>query len=291
MAGDIISFPGRTSGRTSGLVEHGVSALVQEVVDAHGVGRTGGMVIRELIDPGIGLSRAPAEQVRAIVNQLIQAMSESMDQGGELRLQASSVYQPELAQEQYLGLTPGHYALLLLDASCAESFAEDFALGVDLLHRVNTLAGKIDVSVVSQTQLSVALHLPLAARDQTTAAPGSTHILLVDDSEQVQSSVSDMLKQLGYRVTARSGAAEALDTLGRNPDDFQLLLSDITMPRISGVEMVARLQVIRSDLPVVFMTGFSADQHAGSATGVRGVLKKPFTLAELKAVLAQALLS
>lgn len=287
MAGDIISFPGRSPPEP----ERGVSYLIQKAVDAHEDNLAISTLIRAFIDPGIGPSEAAPRQVTAIVSELIGALSQSMANSGELRVQASTIYQPELSPKQNQSFAPGHYLLLLLDAKGTTNFAEDFALEVGLQERVAALAGKLDVSVTSASQLSVALHLPLIPQEAPSAAPESTHILLVDDNEEVLASVSEMLKQLGYRVTTRSGAADALDTLGRDPDDFQLLLSDITMPRVSGVEMVARLQIIRSDLPVVFMTGFSTAQNTARSPSVRAMLIKPFTLAELKAAIAQALSS
>jgi len=98
-----------------------------------------------------------------------------------------------------------------------------------------------------------------------------------------------MLEYLGYQVTVRAGAVEALDVLRRNPDDFQLVLSDVTMPHLSGVEMAARIRTLRADLPVVLMTGFSIGSAVDQTLDIRAVLKKPFKLAELKRTLANAL--
>ena len=215
-------------------------------------------------------------------------------------MSASAFYQPDLLGPSYRGLHPGSYALLLFDLSKREKEGE-FMLPAPLQTQVADCGGQLDLNQQDVDAISVAMYLPLcedseAADAATAGEPAELHIgdsvphvLLVDDNESIQSTVGEMLRRLGYHVTVRAGGIEALDAIRRDPDRFQLVLTDVTMPRVSGLEMLARLRAIRSDLPVLLMTGFSFNSLSEQTLASATVLQKPFTLAKLKDSVAQAL--
>ncbi len=102
---------------------------------------------------------------------------------------------------------------------------------------------------------------------------GSMGILVVDDEGPVRNLVASILKQHGYAVTEASGGAEALRILDRNQDAPALLLTDIRMPEMDGIELARLAARTRPGINIMYMTGFSAQRPApGSA-----VLMKPFT--------------
>lgn len=310
MSGDIIRFPGRPSAVAGqGKDQLDVSHLIEEAVQQ----ADKSLRVSEYIDPEIGLPQTPPDQFKRVVIEILSSLAVVMRAGSEIRLRASSSNQGELTGRSYMGLSAGRYVLILFDAVTHDQDAQDadeesgsYDLPSRLRAQVTTLGGHIDVSAQPQGQLAVALHLPLEVQTETISisedvietpklassesdAESLVHVLLVDDNELAQSSVSSMLKHLGYKVTLRSSGIEALDELRRNPQGYQLVLSDITMPRISGIEMVARLQAQQADTPVILMTGFSVESTVDRTLGVKALLKKPFSLRELERTVTLAL--
>jgi CheY-like chemotaxis protein len=123
--------------------------------------------------------------------------------------------------------------------------------------------------------------------EKTTAATsiptGNEHILVVDDEPAIVEVVSDLLQSLGYQVTVCTESPMALDIFRANPDDFDLLVSDQTMPGLTGLELAREITAIKPALPVILCTGFSRDIDADTAKrlGIKGFIMKPLAFGEL----------
>jgi two-component system cell cycle sensor histidine kinase/response regulator CckA len=110
-------------------------------------------------------------------------------------------------------------------------------------------------------------------------------ILVVDDNTAVREVISRLLRSQGYRVIAASGGAEALVICGRRPKEpIDLVLTDITMPQMSGVEFGLRLCTLRPGLKVLYMSGYAASLRNGVP-----LLQKPVSPEELAAHIQKAL--
>ncbi len=123
-----------------------------------------------------------------------------------------------------------------------------------------------------------------AVREMTTAeAPGGRErILVVDDEPGVRGLAARMLRSAGYEVTEAANGIEALHLFEREPDRFDLVLTDIIMPAMSGPELIERLLAIRPTLRAMCMTGYAHDPFAVVSESARvPVLAKPFTRAYL----------
>ncbi|HMG57789.1 MAG TPA: response regulator, partial [Kofleriaceae bacterium] len=129
----------------------------------------------------------------------------------------------------------------------------------------------------------------VAAVRPATAPAGET-VLVVEDEPAVRRAVQRNLERLGYRVIAAHDGEDAL-RIAATLDGIDLLLTDVVMPGIDGPELACRLRETRGDLPVLFVTGYSADRLARSgAVGPHDhVLEKPYQLAELTRTLRQML--
>ncbi len=115
-------------------------------------------------------------------------------------------------------------------------------------------------------------------------------ILVVDDEEAVRELTLEILRRHGYRPLGVPSGSEALAAL--DEESFDLILSDVVMPGMTGVELLDELQARAHDIPVVLMTGGSPEPERTSkaaAVGAAGLLYKPFSHDELKAVVAAAL--
>lgn len=125
----------------------------------------------------------------------------------------------------------------------------------------------------------------------TTVQPGSETILLVEDQENVRGFVRTALTSDGYEVLDAANGAEAIDLSGRYAGDIHIMITDVLMPGMNGVELAARLKPRRPDMKVLFMSGHTADVivHHGTSDAGAGFLLKPFSRAALAAKVREVL--
>jgi len=92
-----------------------------------------------------------------------------------------------------------------------------------------------------------------------------------------------ILESLGYHVTARTSSIETLEAFRAAPDKFDLVITDMTMPNMTGVELAKKLMEIRSDIPIIICTGFSEkiSEDKAKAMGIRGFVMKPAVRSEI----------
>ena len=132
------------------------------------------------------------------------------------------------------------------------------------------------------------------ATDKVASTPlpmGQERILLVDDEQPLVEIGKQMLERLGYTVAARTSSVEALELFKAQPNRFDLVITDIVMPNMTGEKLAEKLMDIRADIPVIFCTGYSEKftrQHA-SDMGVRSFLMKPLLMQDLANTVRQAL--
>jgi len=113
------------------------------------------------------------------------------------------------------------------------------------------------------------------------------HVLLVDDEEMVVGFMRELLKSWGLEVTATRAGPDAREIFADDPDRYDLVITDQTMPRMTGLELARELLAIRPGLPVVLYTGYADGVMDAQvqAAGVRALLKKPVEPAQLLALL------
>ena len=93
----------------------------------------------------------------------------------------------------------------------------------------------------------------------------------------------EMLTDLGYRVTSKTGAREALALFRLDPSQFDLVITDQTMPEMTGVELAGEILSTRAAMPIIMCTGFSylVDAEAAKAAGIKTIAMKPLTKREI----------
>jgi PAS domain S-box-containing protein len=111
---------------------------------------------------------------------------------------------------------------------------------------------------------------------------GKERVLFVDDEEIIVQSMRNMLERLGYKVTTVTESEEALKLFSGKPSEFDLVITDQTMPGMTGEELGKEFMRIRPDIPVILCTGYSdmISSEKATAMGFRGFVMKPFTLRE-----------
>jgi PAS domain S-box-containing protein len=142
--------------------------------------------------------------------------------------------------------------------------------------------------------------LPIIVSEKTPQTMSSTQIvggnerlLFVDDEQLVQQMGHQMLERLGYQVTSRSSSLEALELFERAPDQFDLVITDMTMPDLTGDQLAKRISDIRPDLPIILLTGYSnrLDHKNIAEAGVQAILYKPLVKNDLASAIRDVIIS
>jgi CheY-like chemotaxis protein len=120
---------------------------------------------------------------------------------------------------------------------------------------------------------------------------GSERILLIDDELVQVRSVRSMLTRLGYEVVAMTDGQEALDRFRADPRAFDLVITDQTMPQMTGMRLSEEVLRLRPDLPIILCTGYSetVDAAGARALGIREFMMKPYSVREMAETVRRAL--
>lgn len=160
--------------------------------------------------------------------------------------------------------------------------------------------GKITIARAAGEIESITVYLPVCEerrhikREKEAKSPvhGKGHILIIDDEASLIQVTSENLKSLGYSVTSRLCGKEALELFQSTPEQFDLVISDLAMPEITGDKLAASLIKVRPDIPIIIYTGYRTPEleQKASRLGVKAVLEKPSSRSEL-AMLVQTVLA
>ena len=172
-------------------------------------------------------------------------------------------------------------------------------MGLAVVHGiVKAHGGGIDVESAPGAGTTMTVYLPVCGEcsaeaelkeDIGSIAP--TCVMVVDDEPDICAIISEMLAEEGHRIVAFNNGGDALEHLKRDPYSCGLLITDLTMPVISGDILAMKALELNGRLPVILMTGFDPDtaRDRFNGTNIVAVLKKPFTVAELMKVVKKSL--
>ena len=137
----------------------------------------------------------------------------------------------------------------------------------------------------------IAEELDIAESGDESIPTGDERILFVDDEEALVEMGEDVLAELGYDVTSRTSSKEALSLLKKDPSRFDLIITDQTMPGMTGVELAKEILAIRPDMPIIMCTGFShlVDADKAKMAGIGAFAMKPLTKREIARTIRQVL--
>ncbi len=120
---------------------------------------------------------------------------------------------------------------------------------------------------------------------------GRERILFIDDEDILTEMGRDMLEMLGYHVTVKNNSIEALETFQNQPDQFDLIITDQTMPSMTGSDMARRMMQIRSDIPIILCTGYSTviSEEKAKSLGIKEFALKPLSKKDIAVLIRKVL--
>jgi PAS domain S-box-containing protein len=173
-------------------------------------------------------------------------------------------------------------------------------MGLSVVHGIVTGLGgviRVDSNLGQGTVFDVFFPVAkgmvsLKAEEKTSSIDrGVEHVLFVDDEEMMVEMGQAVLERLGYQVTAMNSADEALELFKSKPDDFGLVITDQTMPEMTGMQFSKELLAIRPDIPIILCTGFSKklSEKDIKAIGIRELAMKPLEIRKMAEIIRRVL--
>ncbi len=201
-------------------------------------------------------------------------------------------YQRFTITDQGCGLPPETMERIFDPFFTTKGPGEGTGMGLSVVHGIVTsLKGAIEVEskVDIGTRFSIYLptveaESPVISNSPEAALPGGMeHLLLVDDERSLITFSMKILERLGYRITACHTGDEALDLFRKNPYVYQLVITDMNMPNLSGAQLAKEMLKIRPDIPIILLTGYSdqVDEAQAKKIGIQRYLLKPLDRSQL----------
>jgi PAS domain S-box-containing protein len=261
------------------------------------------------IDAESATALADATQIHQVLMNLCSNAAYAMrEKGGVLGVRLSEIeVDPDLAAK-HIDLKPGLYLRLMVSDTgrgmtpevlekafdpffTTKAPGEGTGMGLAVVHGiVENHGGAITVYSEVGRGTTFNVFLPRLKGGQESQAnaleslpTGRERILLIDDEDIQIRTVLPMLERLGYQVVGQTDPKKALEMFQNRPDAFDLVMTDQTMPSMTGEKLTAKLLHLRPDIPVILCTGFSEtiDEEKAKAMGIRAFLLKPFSVKEI----------
>ncbi|MBN2106841.1 MAG: response regulator [Deltaproteobacteria bacterium] len=287
-----------------------LGSIIKEALKLICVGLPRHIHIQENIRAAADTVFADPTQVHQIIMNLCTNAAQAMkEKGGILEVALNEVHIDPASKEQYPDLAPGEYLKLTvgdtgdgIDPKVIDRIFDPFfttkapgegtGMGLAVVHGiVKNYGGKILVSGESGKGTTFSVLLPRLeeqacdeANEKKGALPsGSEQILFVDDEDTAVDVVKEMLEEMGYSVVTMTNVLEALDLFNKNPDRFDLVITDKNMPNMTGFDFGREILRIKPDMPVILCTGYLdfGDTDNAKQYGFRDIIKKPLLMRDM----------
>jgi PAS domain S-box-containing protein len=276
--------------------------------------------IKPVIDKSCGPILADPTQIhQVIMNLSTNAYHAMREAGGTLTVSLQQVVLSSSDISSKVNLRPGPYLKLQISDTgvgmtkevqnrifepyfTTKGTGEGTGLGLAVVHGIiKSLQGDISVYSEPAKGTTFTIYLPVAQtkpesgleEEMSALLPqtGSEHILLVDDDEAIVTLNKSLLENLGYKVTASTSSLDTLWTFQQSPDSFDLLISDMTMPQMTGAELAEKILAIRPGIPIILCSGYSdlINEERAKAIGIREYVMKPVNKKEFAATIRKVL--
>jgi len=273
--------------------------------------------IRKNISEDASTVLADPTQIHQIIVNLCTNAAHAMDKnGGILEVSLDNLILDEKSALQYTDINIGHFVCLsVTDTGCGISpelkerifdpyfttkdVGKGSGMGLSVVHGiVKNHNGAIFVYSEPEKGSRFKILLPAIEEPEETQQEkiltlptGSEKILFIDDEQALVDMGKQMLERLGYVVTIQTNPLEALDIFRCQPGIFDLIITDMTMPQMTGDKLTKEVLKIRSDMPIILCTGFSEkiNQKNAIEIGIRKYIEKPLNSRELSMAIREVL--
>jgi signal transduction histidine kinase len=275
------------------------------------------IVIRQQLPNTSFIVEGDSTQIHQIMINLCTNAAHALDPtGGVLEVNLESVSLDSAAAGVH-GLEPGPFVMLSvsdtghgIDPTIRERIFDPYfttkgpgegtGMGLAVVHGiVKNHGGAIEVTSEPNVKTEFRVFLPVVEAEavQTIAAAeealptGEERILLVDDEEMVADIVRQMVSKLGYRVDAFTDSRTALQTFRQYPDRFDLILTDMTMPNLTGKQLAEEVKAVRLDIPIILCSGHQDEFDTADACniGITEFARKPLSMQQLAQIIRRVL--
>ena len=265
--------------------------------------------VSQYLSPLSGAILADPTQMQQILMNLCTNAAHAMEgSGGVLNIELDNASVTGTECQLGPGVEPGDYLKLTvsdtghgMEAWVRERIFDPYfttkgpgkgtGLGLAVVHGIVQSHGGT-IKVYSEPGKGTIFHvyIPRADGAERAEAPavqplprGSERVLIVDDEPALADIAGRMLSFLGYSVESRTSSIEALELFRTHPERFDAVVTDMTMPQLTGLNLAREIMAIRPELPIILCTGFSeqAEEARAHAAGIRSFLFKPLVIAEL----------
>ncbi|MCK4986170.1 MAG: response regulator [Desulfobacterales bacterium] len=265
--------------------------------------------IRQRIDASCAKIQGDATQIhQVIVNLCTNAWQAMEEKGGILTIKLKQVIVNASTAKLYPNLNEADYACLsVIDTGCGmdeetlDRIFEPFfttkalnkgtGLGLSVVHGI-IRSHQGDILVYSEpgkgTEFNVYLPTVTAEAETVEAKSnvieeGSEYIMIVDDEPAIAKMVKEMLENFGYKAEVYYSGLAAIKVFKQKPDKYDLLISDLTMPQMTGLDLADQLHKADPELPILIMTGFSDKLNSATQKkyGIKQVIGKPIVVKDL----------
>jgi PAS domain S-box-containing protein len=260
---------------------------------------------------------ADSTQINQVMINLCTNAAHAMeDTGGVMTIGIQNIYLDQISAAVYPHLPPGNYVKLTVSDTgpgidpeiknrifdpyfTTKEVGKGSGIGLSVVHGiVKNHNGAISVDSKFGKGTTFSILFPVAEEEAVIEtepveklSTGNERILIVDDEESMAEIGRRRLERLGYRVEAKTNSIEALELFRADPDQFDLVITDMTMPHITGDKLVKEILKIRPDMPTILCTGFSEkiDEEKAKEIGVRQYIEKPFDRGKLSRLVRKVL--
>jgi PAS domain S-box-containing protein len=294
-----------------------IQTLVKEVLKLLRAGIPSTIRIVQNIDNDCGpMMGDPTEIHQVIMNLCTNAFHAMQETGGELEVTLKQVHLKSEDVQGKIKLEPGPYAYLWVRDTghgmgpevlerifdlyyTTKGVGKGTGLGLSLVHGI-VMKNKGDIRVKSTPGKGSCfeVYLPLIFKNGIeteiqSPAPvmgGDQSVLVVDDELSVTNMLTLQLTRLGYRVTTLNDSTAALDLFRSHPGRFDLVITDMTMPQMTGYDLARAMMAIRPDIPVILCTGFNEmiNEEIARSAGIKSYLTKPVMKKDLAEAIRNA---
>jgi len=314
LVSQILTFSRAQESRPSAV---SVQAIVSEALKLLRPSIPSTINIEQHIDKRCGNVLADPSQIHQVIINLCTNAFQAMEEtGGTLSIDVRETVPaedilrtfPKLRRSSHLRLSVSDTGAGMDEATMERIFEPFFTtksvdkgtgLGLSVVHGIIVSCnGEITVESTPGKGTTFCIYLPVinekASSDDSEIAPlkGSGSILFIDDEKAAVQMMTIMLNKLGFTVQAESSPLQALQLFRDNPEKFDLVITDLTMPEMTGLQLAGELRKTSPDLPVILMTGYGKNIEYTmplNRYGVSKLLKKPVKLAQLASTVNELL--